>query len=82
MVTVKFTSMLRREIGREVDSAEAENIAELLEVMEQKYGDAFKKNLPHCHIFVNGSSAVDLDGDKTPLSDGDEVLFLIQVAGG
>ena len=82
MVTVKFTSLLRREIGREKDSVTASTVADLLLELERRYGEAFSGYLSYCHIFVNGLSTVNSDGQETTLGDGDEVLFLLPVTGG
>ena len=89
MVTVKYTSLLRRDLGREEDKVEAVTVADLLTKLEHRHGKAFKKYLSHCHIFVNGLSAAianpaegGTEGGATELSDGDEVLFLLLVTGG
>ena len=82
MITVKFTSRLRLDVGRERDEVEVKSIAELTALMERRYGEGFTRWLPHCRIFVNGSSTVMLDGPDTALAPGDEVLFLLPVAGG
>lgn len=82
MITIKFTSKLRLDVGRENDRAEAKSMAALISEMERRYGSAFTKWLPHCRIFVNGSSTAVPDNQDTSLADGDEVLFLLPVAGG
>ena len=82
MVTVKFTALLHRDLGREVDKIEAMTVADLLVELEQRYGKTFKNYLSYCHIFVNGLSAATINGPATKLSDGDEVLFLQLVTGG
>ena len=82
MVTVKYTSLLRRDLGREEDKVEAATVADLLVKLERRHGEAFKSCLSHCHIFVNGLSAAIANGSATELSDGDEVLFLLLVTGG
>jgi len=82
MAIVKYTSKLRCDLGRERDSVAAGSVSELLEELEERYGEAFASWLPHCSIFINGQSVVDLDGRRTSLAEGDEVLFLLPVAGG
>jgi molybdopterin converting factor small subunit len=82
MITVKFTSKLRVDLGRENDRVEANSVAEAVSELERRYGDVFKSWIPHCRVFVNGMSAANLDGPDTTLADGDEVLFLLPVAGG
>ena len=82
MVTVKFTSLLRREIGRERDSVAASTVADLLIELEKRYGTTFTGLLYSCHIFVNGLSTVNSNGREPALKDGDEVLFLLPVTGG
>ncbi len=73
---------MRRDLGREKDEVEAANVAELVAELEGRYGDVFARYLSSCHIFVNGSSTENLEGNETALSDGDEVIFMIQVVGG
>ena len=85
VVTVKYTSLLRRDLGREEDKVEAVTVADLLVKLECRHGEAFKNYLSYCHIFVNGLSAAianPAEGGATELSDGDEVLFLLLVTGG
>ena len=82
MITVKFTSLLRRELGKEGDSVAALKISDLLQELERRYGDKFSGYMSYCHIFVNGASTVDMKGRETSLADGDEVLFLLPVTGG
>ena len=82
MITVKFTALLRRDLGREEIKVEAVTVADLLVELERRYGETFKKCLKYCHIFVNGLSAATISGSATKLSDGDEVLFLQMVTGG
>ena len=82
VVKVKFTSLLRREIGRETDSVPASNIADLISELKLRYGEAFAGHLSHCHIFINGLSSRNIKGNETELADGDEVLFLLPVTGG
>lgn len=82
MVTVRYTSRLRRDIGREREKITASTVAELLSKLEKKHGEAFSTCLPLCRVFVNGSSSADLEGVETALSSGDEVLLLLPVAGG
>ena len=82
MVTVKYTSKLRLDLGRERERVEAKSVSELLALLDRRHGELFTSWRPHCRIFVNGISIVTRDGPSTPLADGDEVLLLLPVAGG
>ena len=82
MIKVKYTSVLRRDIGREIDRIRAKSVSELIDKLIDLHGEVFKNTLPECSIFVNGSSTAYLDGLNTGLADGDEVIFMLPVAGG
>ncbi|OGP58125.1 MAG: hypothetical protein A2V67_05575 [Deltaproteobacteria bacterium RBG_13_61_14] len=82
LVTVKFTSRLRFDLGRDQEHVRADSIAELLAELEHRHGDSFRHWSEHYKIFVNGSSIATLHGSNTKLADGDEVVFLLPVAGG
>jgi molybdopterin converting factor small subunit len=82
MVTAKFTSSLRRDLGREEDQLEAGTVGDLVGELERRHGKRFARYADHCRIFVNGTSTVHLDGRETRLLDGDVVLFTLAVVGG
>jgi len=82
MVTVKYASQLRKDLGREQEQVRARTMAELLAELSRRHGRSFTSWMPSCRIFVNGSSLANLDGHNTPLAEGDEVVFLLPVAGG
>jgi len=82
LVTVKFTSRLRTDLGRDQERVRANDVAELLAELERRHGDSFRYWSDHYKIFVNGSSIATLHGPNTKLADGDEVVFLLPVAGG
>ncbi len=82
MVKVKYTSVLRRDIGHEIDHLSAASVTELIDKLEELHGEIFTSTLPECRIFVNGSSTAYLEGLSTGLADGDEVIFMLPVAGG
>ena len=82
MVNVKYTSKLRLDLGREKERVQAKSMAELMAILEVRHGEPFLSLLPYCRIFINGTSLITLDSPGAALSDGDEVLFLLPVAGG
>ena len=82
MVTVKYTSRLRVDLGRESDRVQAGTVAELVSQLEKRHGQAFIGLRRLFRIFVNGQSIEPNQGYQTPLADGDEVVFLLPVAGG
>ena len=82
LVTVKYTSRLRTDLGRDQELVRAGSVAELLAELEHRHGDSFRHWSEHYKIFVNGASILTLHGHNTKLADGDEVVFLLPVAGG
>ena len=82
MVTVKYTSKFRVDLGREMERLQAGDVAELIAKLEKRYGDAFISLMRLGKIFVNGQSIENGPGRQTPLAEGDEVVFLLPVAGG
>jgi len=82
MVTVKYTSKLRVDLGREKDRVQAKTVADLIAELDRRYGHSFTGWMPSCKIFLNGSSLADRKGQDTALADGDEIVFLLPVAGG
>ena len=82
MVTVKYTSLLRAGIGCESDRVQARTVAELMTLLEKRHGETFIGLKRLYRIFVNGASIQLGRGLETPLADGDEVVFLLPVAGG
>lgn len=82
LVTVKFTSRLKADLGRDQERVRANDVAELLAELERRHGDSLCRWSEHYKIFVNGSSLATLHGPATKLREGDEVVFLLPVAGG
>jgi len=70
-------------------SGEGKDIIELLESLEASF-PGIREQLcqkdgqikRHISVFVNGQDMRSLQGEKTPLHDGDEVAFIPAVAGG
>ena len=68
----------------------ASNVQELMNVLAENFGDAFKKKVldsrgwpqAFVNLFVNNKDIRYLNELETPLNDGDEVLILPAVAGG
>lgn len=75
---------------QEICLPEASRLANLLEVLEKKYGkllidylylDKDMKLRPEVQLLLNGRNIIFLDGLNTKLNDGDE-LFLLPLMGG
>jgi len=91
MIRVKFPSAfasITKERRIEVD-ADGKTVAELLDILFEKYGNTLKERLmkdgelvPFINIFVSGEDIRYLSGLETELKDGDEVAFIPAVAGG
>jgi molybdopterin synthase sulfur carrier subunit len=68
--------------------AEGGTIAELVVDLDRRYPGLGKRVSVdgsirhHVNVFVNGQEMRGLDGDHTPLTDGDEVAFIPALVGG
>ena len=82
LVRVKFTSRLKTDLGCDQERVRAKDVAELLAELERRHGDSFRHWSEHYKIFINGTSIASLHGPDTRLREGDEVVFLLPVAGG
>jgi len=76
---------------KEMVIIEKDTIMDLINKLSKKYGSRFKnlffrkgtgEMLPQIMISINGKSISDLEGFKTRLNDGDEILFWLPVMGG
>jgi len=86
---IKNVTGNRRE--EEVEISDDSTITELLTVLSEKYGDAFKKAVyergsldvkSNFLATVNGYLLNQLDGVKTKLKEGDRVILMPVVSGG
>jgi molybdopterin synthase sulfur carrier subunit len=94
-VKVEFLGHVRSVIGsereEEVEIGEDSSIADLLMMLSEKYGEPFKKAVyeksgadvkSNYIITVNGYLLNQLNGVKTKLKNGDQVILLPIVSGG
>ena len=84
MVRVKFFATLRDITGlREIEVKGVGNIRELLNILYEKFGDKFKREIEEKNmILVNGHNILDLEGYDTKIDEGDEVAIFPPVGGG
>ncbi|MDF2530658.1 MAG: putative molybdopterin converting factor, subunit 1 [Clostridia bacterium] len=82
MVNVRFFGILRFDTKVSSAMIEAENIDDLLKILDAKYDKINMHQLRNTIIFVNGVNMNELKRYRTKLEDGDEVLFLSPVSGG
>ena len=75
----------------EIDLPPGSTVEDLLTYLKSRWGDRLsnllfepdgKTVLPHIRIMVNGQAIQFLEGTKTPLKGGDEVLLLPPASGG
>ncbi|MBI4790533.1 MAG: MoaD family protein [Chloroflexi bacterium] len=75
----------------EIDLPQGTTVADFLTFVTERWGDNLSARLfdpdsgavlPYVQIMVNGQTIHYLEGIKTPLKDGDEVLILPPVSGG
>ncbi|HZD71322.1 MAG TPA: ubiquitin-like small modifier protein 1 [Actinomycetes bacterium] len=64
-------------------------VGELLDALQEPYPGMHRRVVdevgslrPHVNVFVNGENIRHLDGQSTPLDDGDEVWLLPAISGG
>ncbi|HVP93364.1 MAG TPA: MoaD family protein [Acidobacteriota bacterium] len=94
-VKVEFLGHVRNVIGsereEEVEISEGSSIADLLMMLSEKYGEPFKRAVyeksgadvkSNYIITVNGYLLNQLNGVKTKLKNGDQVILLPIVSGG
>lgn len=79
-VRLLFFARARETAGRSGDVVDAATLGELLTLARGRYGPTFADVLATSRVWVNGDDAV--AGDRTVLSDGDEVAVLPPVSGG
>jgi molybdopterin synthase sulfur carrier subunit len=88
--TVYIPAPLRRLTGGQARvNGEGKDIAELLEILEASF-PGLKEQLcegngrvrHHINVYINGQEMRTLQGEATPLHEGDEVAFIPAMAGG
>ena len=96
LITVKVHTILtiKKILGKgevELSVSEGSTLGELLTAMANRWGDELAASIfeaksgnvfPHIRLMVNGQDIAFLDGIKTVLQNGDEVLILPPVSGG
>jgi len=94
-VKVEYLGFIRNIIGlgreEEIDIGEGSSLADLLMMLSEKYGEAFKKVLyepgstdvkSNFIVTVNGYLLNQLNGVETKLRHGDHVILMSIVSGG
>jgi molybdopterin converting factor small subunit len=82
-VTVTFTGPLRDKTGgvKELE-VEAASIQDLLRQLDERFGTDFGRMGRQARIVINGTAIQFLKGERTTLAAGDEISFLLPLAGG
>jgi molybdopterin converting factor small subunit len=83
-VNVKFFSMLRARAECDGVEIEAKTVGEAAKVLERKFAAYidFVKLLGSSNAVLNGENVTFLDGPRTKLKDGDELIFFPPLGGG
>ena len=91
MVEIKFLARFRDITGeRSINIEHNGNIADLIDILTEKYGNEFKDALfdkkgelrDYMKILVNGEDAQSGGGLKSEVKDDDEVVIFQTIAGG
>lgn len=85
MIKVLFPEQLVKLVGqREIETSLRSNIQELIADLEDHFPGlkARVSNRNFVLFFINGEDIRFLEGDQTPLKDGDEVSIIAAIAGG
>ena len=93
-ITLHTILGLKQVIGQrqiEIDLSQGSTIEDFLAYMKERWGDTLSSHLfdpdsgavlPYVRIMVNGQTIPYLNGMKTPLKEGDEILILPPASGG
>jgi MoaD family protein len=86
---VLFFATIRDLAGRKEDQASAGTVRELLSLLSDRYGPAFRRAVleggamsPNVIVLVNGHHVAHLKGEDTPLQEGDQVSIFPVIGGG
>ncbi|OYT59688.1 molybdopterin synthase sulfur carrier subunit [Euryarchaeota archaeon ex4484_178] len=84
MPKIRFFATLRDITGiREMEIKGVDNIQELLQILYEKFGDRFRKEIEEKNmILVNGRNILDLQGYETEIGENDEIAIFPPVGGG
>ncbi len=81
-VTVKLSTMLRKETGVKEYESSAHTVGAVMEELVDRHGTGVNRHLEGCIVTVNGKNAEMLKGMKTKLRSGDVVSIIPRLAGG
>lgn len=81
MVNVKFFGIARLKFKEKEIQIEAGTVKDLCQAIADRYSVPFK-DVKQFLIYVNGVNIVDLKTFRTPLKDGDNLMFLSPSSGG
>jgi molybdopterin converting factor small subunit len=83
-VKIKFFSTLRAKAGCDGMDVDAKTVAEAIGQLEKKYARNidFVKILGSCSAVLNGENVTFLNGPRTKLGDGDELVLFPPLGGG
>lgn len=81
MVKVRFFGIARIKFKEKEIQIESSNVKELLQKIAERYNITLK-DAKQFLIYVNDVNITDLKVFRTPLKDGDEVIFLSPSSGG
>jgi molybdopterin converting factor small subunit len=87
LITIRFYTLLQRSLGADSLQRDAENLEEVIEYLEQRFGSSLNKKLNlsggmqrNCLFLLNGINIRNLK--HTRLSEGDILHVFLPVAGG
>jgi len=86
-----YIRLMLRKQEEELELEENTTLGDLLNLLSQKYGEPFKKEIyePGLQdlkygygVIINGFLMARLQGLKTPLKDGDQIILTTLISGG
>lgn len=79
-VRLRFFAAARDAAGCATTELDAVTVADALAQARATYGDGFSAVLDRARVWVNGDEPV--DGERSPLREGDELAVIPPVSGG